>query len=179
MKAQGTRHKALGWRGSLLPFAFCLAATASLVAGCGFQLRGAAPLPFDSIYVEAAPASQFAVQLRRAMRAAGGVRIAERPEQAEVVLQIVNELHERQILSLSGGGRVSEYQVRYRVAYRLTDARKREHLPKSEIVLSRSYSYSDDQALGREAEEALLYRDMRNDAVQQLVRRLQAVKLKS
>jgi LPS-assembly lipoprotein len=156
-----------------------LAATALLVAACGFQLRGTATLPFSTLYVQAAPTSQFATDLRRAVRSGSGTRIAERPEQAEVVLHILSELQEKQILSLTGGGRVSEYQLRYRVSFRLTDSKNREHIPASEIVLRRDYSYNDSQALGAESEEALLYRDMRSDAVSQMVRRLQAAKLKS
>jgi LPS-assembly lipoprotein len=108
-----------------------------------------------------------------------GARITERPEQAEVILQILSELQDKQILSLSGGGRVSEYQLRYRVSFRLTDSKNREHIPTSEIVLRRDYTYNDSQVLATESEEALLYRDMRNDAVGQLVRRLQAAKLQS
>jgi LPS-assembly lipoprotein len=152
---------------------------ALLLSACGFQLRGAAPMPFNSLYVQAASTSQLASQLRRTVRAGGSTQIAERPEQAEVILQIMNELQERQILSLSGGGRVSEFQLRYRVSFRLTDSKNREHIPASEILLRRDYSYSDDRALSKDSEEALLYRDMRNDAVQQLVRRLQATKLLS
>ena len=163
----------------LLPSAFCLAAIALLVAACGFQLRGSATLPFSTLYVQAPPTSQFATQLKRAVRSGSGTRIAERPEQAEVILHIMNELQEKQILSLGGGGRVSEYQLRYRVSFRLTDSKNREHIPASEIVLRRDYSFSDDQALSKESEEALLYRDMRNDAVHQLVRRLQAAKIQS
>ena len=183
MKAQGTRKKAqgtlLGNSFCLLPFAFCLAASILLLAGCGFQLRGTAPLPFNSIYVQASPTSQLATQLRRMVRSGSGTRVTERPGEAEVILHIMGELQERRILSLTGGGRVSEYQLRYRVSYRLTDSKNREHIPASEIVLRRDYSFTDDQALSKESEEALLYRHMRDDAVQQLVRRLQAAKLKS
>lgn len=159
---------------SLIPLAATL-----LLGACGFQLRGVAQMPFQSLYVQAPATSQLATQLKRAVQSGSGARIAERPEQAEVILQIMNELQERQILSLSGGGRVSEYQLRYRISFRLTDAKNREHIPASEIALKRDYSFSDEQALSKEAEEALLYRDMRNDAVQQLVRRLQVAKLKS
>jgi len=161
----------------LLPSAFCLAATLFLVAACGFQLRGTASLPFSSIFVQAAPASLLATQLKQAVLTGTGTRIADRPEQAEVILQIMTELQEKQILSLTGGGRVSEYQLRYRVSFRLTDNKNREHIPASEIVLRRDYAYKDDQALSKESEEALLYRDMRSDAVSQLVRRLQAAKM--
>jgi LPS-assembly lipoprotein len=156
-----------------------LLAAALLLASCGFQLRGVASLPFSTLYVQAASTSHFAQQLKRAVRAGSSTQIAETPEKAEVILQVVNELQEKQILSLSGGGRVSEYQLRYRVSFRLTDGKNREHIPTSEIVLKRDLSYSDDQALSKESEEQLLYRDMRDDAVQQLVRRLQAAKLQS
>jgi LPS-assembly lipoprotein len=152
---------------------------AVLLSACGFQLRGSAPMPFSSIYVQAAPSSQLAVQLRRAVRTGGDTRIADRPGEAEVILHIVNELQDKQILSLSGGGRVSEYRLRYRVFFRLTDTKNREHIPASEIVLRRDFSYNDSQALSAESEQALLYRDMRDDAVRQMVRRLQTVKLQS
>ena len=164
----------------LHPSAFLLAATAFLVAACGFQLRGNAPLPFKSMYVQAAPSSQFANLLKRAVRAgSAGTRVTDQPGEAEVVLQVMNELQEKQILTLSGGGRVSEYQLRYRVLYRLTDSKNREHIPASEILLKRDFSFTDTQALSKEAEEALLFRDMRNDAVQQMVRLLQAAKIQS
>jgi LPS-assembly lipoprotein len=154
-----------------------LAAAALLLSGCGFKLRGEATLPFDTMYVQAAPASLFAVQFKRAVTAGSQTRIATNPKDAQVTLQIINELREKTILSLSGTGRVSEYQLRYRVAYRLYDGKATEFIPTSEIVLQRDLSFSDQAALSKESEELLLYRDMQNDAVQQLVRRLQAAKL--
>ena len=78
---------------------------------------------------------------------------------------------------LSGGGRVREYQLRYRMSYRLLDKNAVEILPVSEIALIRDFSFNDSEALSKEAEEALLFRDMQSDAVQQLLRRLQVVKL--
>lgn len=152
---------------------------ALLLSACGFQLRGTATLPFSSMYVQAAPTSVFATQLRRAVRSGSGTRVTDQKEGAEVILQIMSETQEKQILSLGGGGRVSEYQLRYRVSFRLTDGKNREHIPASEIVLKRDFTYDDRQALSKEQEEQLLYRDMRSDAVQQLVRRLQAAKIQS
>jgi LPS-assembly lipoprotein len=156
-----------------------LAAAALALTGCGFQLRGSASLPFDSMYVQAPATSPFALQLKRAVRAGSATRVVERAGEGQVVLQILGEQQEKEILSLGGGGRVREFQLRYRVLFRLTDASNREHIPASEIVLRRDYSFNDEQALSKESEEALLYRDMQGDAVQQLVRRLQAAKLQS
>lgn len=161
------------------PSSFILLAVTLVVAGCGFQLRGTADLPFQSIYVQAPTTSVFAIQLKRVVASGSGTRVTERPEQAEVILQILNEVQEKQILSLSSGGRVSEFQLRYRVSFRLTDGKNREHIPASEILLRRDFTYNDSQVLAAESEEALLYRDMRTDAVSQLVRRLQAARLQS
>ena len=158
---------------------FMMLSAALLLSACGFHLRGQAALPFNTLYVQAAPTSVFALQLKRAVQAGSATRVTTRPGEAEAVLQILNELQEKVILSLGAGGRVREFQLRYRVQYRLTDEKNREHIPASEISLKRDYSFNDEQALSKEAEEALLYRDMRNDAVQQLVRRLQAAKLQS
>ena len=41
----------------------------------------------------------------------------------------------------------------------------------SEILLKRDISYSEEDAIAKESEIAMLYRDMRSDAVQQLLRR--------
>lgn len=167
----------------LPPLASRLTAGAVLcmaLAACGFQLRGVAALPFDSIYVQAAPTSQFATQLRRAMKVGSQTRITDKPDEARVVLHILAELREKQILALSGGGRVREYLLRYRVSYRLTDSKSAtEYIAPTEIVLRREFSFNDTEALAKESEEALLFRDMQSDAVQQLVRRLQAARLEA
>ena len=148
-----------------------------ILAGCGFQLRGAANLPFDTLYVQAPVGSQFGTQLKRLVTAGSNTRIVDTAKGADATLVLVNELREKNILSLSGGGRVREYQLRYRMSYRLIDKNAVEILPTSEILLVRDLSYSDSDTLSKEAEEALLFRDMQSDAVQQLLRRLRVAKL--
>jgi LPS-assembly lipoprotein len=49
--------------------------------------------------------------------------------------------------------------------------------PASTITLRREVTFSDDLVLSKEAEEALLWRDIQSDLVQQLMRRLAAAKL--
>lgn len=148
-----------------------------LIAGCGFQLRGAATLPFETLYVQAPAGSQFAQQFKRVIAAGSSTRIIDDPKAAEATLILVGEIREKIILSLSGSGRVSEYQLRYRMTYRIVNKATAEILPSTEIALKRDFSFNDQDTLSKESEEALLFRDMQNDAVQQLVRRLQVVKL--
>lgn len=146
-----------------------------LLAACGFHLRGQAALPFDSMYISGSPA--FATQLARAVRAGSKTRIVTNPKEADVTLQILTEARERAILSLSGSGRVRELQIRYRVAFRVSDKSGKELLAPNEILLKRDLLYNDTDVLGKEQEEALLYRDMQSDAVQQVVRRMEVAHL--
>ena len=155
----------------------CGALLCTLLSGCGFQLRGAANLPFDTLYVQAPTGSQFAVQFRRVVIAGSSTRVVNTAKEAAATLVVVTELREKNILSLSGGGRVREFQLRYRLSYRMLDKNAVETLPVAEITLTRDFSFNDQDTLSKESEEALLFRDMQNDAVQQLVRRLQVVRL--
>lgn len=155
-----------------------LLVSALLLSACGFRLRGEATLPFESIYVQGAPASPFTIHLKRSIRAGTQARITDKPEDAQVVLQIMGERQEKEILALSGGGRVREFYLRYHVSYRLTDNKlATEYIAPSEIVLRRELTYSDAEVLAKESEEVLLFRDMQTDAARQLLFRLQVAKL--
>jgi LPS-assembly lipoprotein len=147
----------------------CIALT-----GCGFQLRGAATLPFNTLYVEAPASSLFATQLRRVIGSGSATRVTNTAAEADAILQVLGELRESEILSLSPGGRVREYQLRYRVRYVVYDKNKKPLTEPAEIVLRRDYSFDDQNQLPGEGEALLLFRDMQIDAAQQLVRRLQA-----
>jgi LPS-assembly lipoprotein len=46
----------------------------------------------------------------------------------------------------------------------------------SDVLQQRDISFNESAVLAKEAEEGLLYRDMQSDIVQQLLRRLAAVK---
>jgi len=71
---------------------------------------------------------------------------------------------------------VREFQLTKRVTFALRDAGGRDWLPSAEIVVRRSFSFNESEVLAREAEEARLLREMQTDAVQQILRRLQAAK---
>src|SRR5688500_18022133 len=83
-----------------------LATAALLLASCGFHLRGAVSLPFETLYVDAPQASLFANQLRRMIGTGSQTRVADTQGSADATLQLLSELREKEILSLSAGGRV-------------------------------------------------------------------------
>jgi LPS-assembly lipoprotein len=147
---------------------------AALVAGCGFQLRGQATLPFASLHVPGN--SPLLAELRRNIRTGTPTRLVDTTTGAEAVFEVANEVREKVILSLDTTGRVREFQLRYRVAFRVHDGKGLTWLAPGEIILTRDISFNDGQVLAKEAEEALLYRDMQTDMVQQIMRRLAAAK---
>src|SRR5712691_6117212 len=152
-----------------------LGAIAALFAGCGFQLRGQAQLPFETLYIPGG--TPLVVELKRNVAVASKTRLVDSVGAAQAVLGFTAELRDKVILSFNTQGRVSEYQLRYRVGFRVTDPKGGQvYLPTSEILLTRDMAYSDAQVLAKEAEEALLYRDMQSDMVQQILRRLVAAK---
>ena len=149
---------------------------AMTLSACGFKLRGQAAIPYKAMFIETTVYSLFANDLERAIRSGSQTRIVDNRNEAEAVLKIVRETQEKHILSLSAGGRVREFELRYKVAYRLTDRAGVDLATPGEINLRRDMTYDDTQVLAKESEEALLYRDMKTDAVQQMLRRLSVAK---
>jgi LPS-assembly lipoprotein len=145
------------------------------VAACGFQLRGTATVPFETVYVPGATAG-IALDLKRNIQAGTNARVVENAKEAQAVLQFTEETREKEILSLTGAGAVREFQLRYRVGFRVHDGKGGEYLPPSRIQLTRDITFNDAQVLAKETEEQLLFRDMQSDMVQQIMRRLAAAK---
>lgn len=146
----------------------------ALLAGCGFHLRGQVALPYSTLHISGPSATSVSNSLKRVLRSSG-VRLVDRQEDAELTLVILSDVREKSILSLSAAGRAQEYELRQRLNYRIITAGEPD-LPAGEILSQRSISFNDAQVLAKESEENLLYRDMENDVVQQLLRRLQAAK---
>lgn len=145
------------------------------LAGCGFQLRGAAALPFDTLYIPGTTGG-IALDLKRNIQSGTRTAVVDDPKNAEAVLEFTQELREKHILSLAATGRVREFQLRYRVAFRVHDGKGGEFLPASLIQLTRDVSFNDSDVLAKETEEQLLYRDMQFDMVQQVMRRIAGAK---
>ncbi len=142
-----------------------------LLAACGFQLRSTATLPFETIYVPNAT-SGIALDLKRNIRFGTNTRVLDEAKGAEALLQFSEETRQKEILSLTGGGRVSEYRLIYRVGFRVSDGKGVDFLPPSTLTLTRDMTYDDSQVLAKEGEEQLLFRDMQSDMVQQIMRRI-------
>ena len=147
------------------------------LAGCGFQLRGSAKLPYESLFVDLPESSQFGAELKRYLRSGTDTRITSVREDAQAILAPVREARSKTILSLSSSGRVREFRLKYNVDVRVTDRQGRDLIAPLVLVIERDFAFNDNQVLAKEGEEALIYRDMQADLIQQLLRRIEAAPL--
>jgi len=145
-----------------------------VTAACGFQLRGHAKLPFETLYVAIPDISPLGTELKRNIIAGTHTKLVRDRAEAQAILDVTSEERGKNILTIDTSGRVREYQLRYVLSFRVHDAKGRDYLPRSEIRITRDISFNDAQVLAKEQEELLLFRDMQSDMVQQILRRLAA-----
>lgn len=149
-----------------------------LLAACGFHLRGVRDLPFASVYINANRYSELTAQIRRAITSQSTTEVKDELKDAEAVLDITDNRIEKVILSLNSAGRVREYQLRQRFSFKVRTPTNEEILPTATIEVRRDLTFSDTEVLAKQQEEQLLYTEMQSDVIQQLLRRLQAIKNK-
>ncbi|HTJ96835.1 MAG TPA: LPS assembly lipoprotein LptE [Rhodocyclaceae bacterium] len=149
----------------------------SLLTACGFQLRGNYDLPFDSLYISLPESSQLHAVLKRSIEASSKTRVSSDSQTAQALLTVIADQQAKNILSLNSSGRVREYQLVRSFTFRVHDIGGRDFVPQATIVIRRDMTFSDDQVLAKESEEALLWRDMQTDLVQQVMRRLSKAKV--
>ncbi|MCU0923232.1 MAG: LPS assembly lipoprotein LptE [Burkholderiaceae bacterium] len=153
------------------------AAPALLLAGCGFELKRAAELQFDSIALTGfAPRSPLARELRDTLERS--ITVKDAPAQAQVVLQALSEERPRRAVAFTASGQVRDIQLRTIFRYRAQTPAERELIPDSRIELIREMTFIESAALGKQQEEQDLFREMQSDIVLQVMLRLSAIRLK-
>lgn len=149
---------------------------ASLLAGCGFHMRGNAEFAFKRLYIGIPANSLMGADLRRAIRGGSDTQIVTDQKEADAVLDVLQDTRTKTVLSLTTAGVVREYRLTQRFTFRLRDAAGNELIAPSQLILTRDLTYNEANTLSKDYEEQQLYRDMQRDIVQQLMRRLAAVK---
>ncbi len=154
-----------------------LLATASLLAGCGFELRRAPELSFKTLHLAGfKPHSPLAEELRRHIAATTSTRVVEAPSLAEVILEGQTDKRDRGVVVSTAAGQVREVQLRLHLQFKLRTPAGKELIPSTAIALTRDMTYNERDALGKEQEEEMLFRAMQTDIATQVMRRLAAVR---
>lgn len=156
----------------------------AIVVGCGFKLRGAISvnLPFKTVYVSGVPdTSPFAQVLKAQLRANGiGVVPDEYKDRAEVILRVLGDQQMKTVLAINPSGLAREYRLSYRLGFKVESGSGIELYPATTIDLTRDISFNPQTAqevLSKEQEDAMLIRDMQNDAAIQVMQRLSTIRV--
>jgi LPS-assembly lipoprotein len=146
-----------------------------LLSACGFHLRGHGlrntAFAFHSIYLQVPAETPFVSGLRKGLEDYK-LQLASSAKKADLIFQVVSESRNKQVLALGGGGQVNEYELYYRVSFRVYDNQQQDWLPADEIKLQRDFNYNNSQILAMADAEKQIYNDMYSDAVQQVLFRL-------
>jgi len=153
-----------------------LALLVALLAGCGFQLRGAAGLPPEMARTQLVvddPYSTLARRLRTLLEQ-GGVQFVQAGE-ATAVLEIPQNLVATDVLTIADNARVREYRVSHTVQFRLTDAEGRELMGLQTLRQVREISFDEQRILASSREQEYLKEDLAEDLARLIVNRLESV----
>jgi LPS-assembly lipoprotein len=130
------------------------------------------------VYLTLPANSALGVEMRRNLLGSGQLQVLTAAEmlKSDVVLEVFSELRERVVVGLNASGQVRDQQLRLRIKFRLRTPAGKILIPDVELFQQRDLSFTETAALSKEIEEASLYREMQTDIVQQIMRRLGAVR---
>jgi len=132
-----------------------------IISACGFQLRGDIQANFDSISISGGTSS-FNKTLQRKFKQSG-ITISS-ASKAEKIVEIIKNNFTKTILTLTGTGAVSEYQLDYEVIYRFKNKDGLWNLPVT-IEATRTYTYDDANILAKDEEEKRLVSGMEDQLI--------------
>jgi len=165
MSANHIRRRFLG---------FVVLAPLSGLIACGYRLRGMVDLPYKAIAITGNPSPPLRADLQTAILTGTDVRVAINPKDADLILDISNELNGREILAYSSTGQISAYRLTIRVTFRAYDLAGGEIIPDNEIYITRDLDFSNTTVLAADQQQAQFLTQMRKDLAVQILRRISA-----
>ena len=145
-----------------------------VITSCGFHLRGMTEMSFKTISLEGKELS-LTKNLKKILNT-NKVAIVSSTENPELRVEFLSEESEKRILSLSGQGLVREFEIFYRVRYRIKASDSEIWGQENIIETRKDFTYSDSNLIGKEEEERQLNEAMRIEAITSLFNQIQVIK---
>ena len=145
------------------------------LSACGFHLRGAVNFPpwFSTVAVIANNTAHGLVQTIESRLEGYKIKVLTDSNAAPYWLIIEDTMKKEQITAVSSTTIPRQYQLSYKVRYKLIAAKNGKILvPSSTVSSTRQLTVNNDRMLGSDNEESLLYDEMRDDAVMQMISQL-------
>jgi LPS-assembly lipoprotein len=146
---------------------------ASLMA-CGYRLRGMVDLPYKVIAITGNPSPPMRADLQRVILTGTDAKVAFNPKDADLILEITNDISGREILAYNSSGQVSAYRLNIRLGFRAFDSAGAEIVPEAEIYITRDMDFSVSTVLATDVQQQQFLTSMRSDLAVQILRRVAA-----
>jgi len=153
---------------------FIAAAPLSSLIACGYRMRGMVDVPFKAIAITGNPSPPLRADLQTAILTGTDVKVAINPKDADLVLEVNNEINGREILAYNSNGQISAYRLTIRATFRAYDIAGGDIIPESEIYMTRDMDFSNTTVLATDAQQAQFITIMRKDLAVQILRRISA-----
>ena len=160
-------------RRTLLGFLIATAPISGLIA-CGYRMRGMVDLPFKVIAIVGNPSPPLRADLQTSILTGTDVKVAINPKDADLILDVSNEINGREILAYNSNGQISAYRLTIRVTFRAYDITGGEIIPESEIYMTRDLDFSNTTVLATDVQQQQFLGLMRKDLAVQILRRISA-----
>lgn len=144
------------------------------LVACGYRLRGMVDLPFKVIAITGNPSPPLRADLQTAILTGTDAKVAINPKDADLILEITNDINGREILAYNASGQVSAYRLNIRVGFRVFDLSGAEVVPEAEIYITRDMDFSNTTVLATDVQQQQFLSLMRRDLAVQILRRVSA-----
>jgi LPS-assembly lipoprotein len=141
---------------------------------CGYRLRGMVDLPFKAIAITGNPSPPLRADIQTSILQGTDAKVAISPKDADLILEITNDISGREILAYNAAGQVSAYRLNIRVGFRAFDNSGAEIIPDSEIYMTRDMDFSNTTVLATDVQQQQFLTLMRKDLAVQILRRVSA-----
>ncbi|APB98087.1 LPS assembly lipoprotein LptE [Polynucleobacter asymbioticus] len=141
---------------------------------CGFRIRGMVDLPFKAIAITGSVSPPLRGDIQTAILTGTDAKVAINPKDADLILDITNDVSGREILAYGSTGQVSAYRLSIRVGFRAYDTSGVDIVPESEIYMTRDMDFSNSTVLATDVQQAQFLTQMRKDLAVQILRRVSA-----
>ncbi|OWS70195.1 LPS assembly lipoprotein LptE [Polynucleobacter campilacus] len=141
---------------------------------CGYRLRGMVDLPFKAIAITGNLSPPLRGDLQTAILTGTDVKVAINPKDADLILDVSNEINGREILAYNSNGQISAYRLTIRITFRVFDNTGGEIVPESELYMTRDMDFSNTTVLATDVQQQQFFTLMRKDLAVQILRRISA-----
>ncbi len=143
-----------------------------ILSSCGYHLRGNISLPenLQNIYIQDEGNHEISRLLKQRLLE-NKVTVVDSAASAQSIIAVYASNTERRAIAVRGK-EVKEYEIRLMTTFTVHEPDGTQRGETQTISTSRRYSFNNDQVLGASNEEQILIKEMHEDVVVQILRRI-------